>query len=80
MQGTLPYTLTELELRDFCIRVPVAEQQHLLRLRQLCSLTLHDVFDAPLSAAEQALLTPPTQSPLLPRLTKFSYHYQEAAV
>jgi len=78
--GSVRGTLIKLFLLDFSHRMPLSELQFVLQLRELQSLAVWDVFDAPLCAADLALLTPPTQSPLLPRLTKFSYRHREAAV
>jgi len=70
-QGRLPRTLTSLILCGFDRRLPLAEWRHLLQLSALRSLSLWGVFDEQLSAEDQALLTPPSQSPLLPQLANF---------
>jgi len=78
--GNLSRTLTELYLYNFPRRIPHNEFEHLLVLQELCALSLHNVFDLPLSAADLALLAPRTQSPLLPHLTNFSHRYQPRAL
>jgi len=72
-EGSVRGTLVLLYLRGFSRRLPLSELQFVLQLRGLHSLTFVDVFDAPLRGEDKRLLTPPTQSPLLPHLTYFSH-------
>jgi hypothetical protein len=54
-EGSLPRTLTALNLQSFEQRLPVSEIKHVLQLRRLRSLDLSNVFDAPLGAAVELL-------------------------
>jgi len=69
VQGSLPRTLTELRLQYFTPHLRMSELQYVLQLRVLRSLCLVDVFDAPLSEADELLLTPPSMR--LPLLAEF---------
>lgn len=73
--GSLPRTLTTLELRGFSCCLPMDELQFVLQLRELHSLTLLEVFDGPLRAEDEWLLTPPSQTLLHLAKFKFVYHY-----
>jgi len=72
MAGSLPRTLTALELHDFSRCPPRADLQFVLQLHELRSLRLWFVF-APLSPEDVRMLKPPTQSSLLPYLTRFAH-------
>jgi len=50
----------------------MAELQHVLELRALESLELHDVFDEPLGTAGALLFKPPMQTERMPRLKHVS--------
>jgi len=78
-EGSLPRTLTSLNLSSGLCRVPLHEWRHLLQLGALRSLSVHNVFDSRLHADDVALLTPPSQSPLLPHLTTFQQSWMPAA-
>jgi len=73
--GSLPHTLTGLYLDDFYQQLPLCELQHVHSLSALRHLSLTCVFDAPLSPADVAALTPPTQSPTLRHLTTFQHKW-----
>jgi len=76
-QGSLPRSLTHLHLERFRPRLPLAELQHVLSLRELRSLTLHYVFEAPLGEAEQCHFRPPEQAERMPNLTYFRHCWWE---
>jgi len=78
--GSLSRTLTELSGNNFCRRLPLREFEHLLVLRELRSLMLRNVFDAPPGAPGLTLVAPPHQPPLLSWLTEISHHYRQATV
>jgi len=65
-QGSLPQSLTELGLRDFSQRLPLAELHHVHQLRELRLFILRNVFDAPLPQS-----TADELSRFLPRLAHF---------
>jgi len=74
-EGRLPRTLVQLYLIGRHRRLPLQEWRHVLQLRALFSLALHNFFDEPLSTEDQALLAPP--SPLFPHLTYFYHCWDE---
>jgi hypothetical protein len=83
-QGTLPATLTKLDLHVFRRRVPVAEMKHVLGLSALQSLFLTDVFDEPLGEGIVQQLTPSVaaaagQQRVLAALTCFEHSWAPAS-
>jgi len=74
--SSLPRTLTSLELVNFTLRVPMAELQHVLSLRELRSLRLCNVFDEPLGTAGELLFKPPFVWDRMPDLTYFEHSWQ----
>jgi hypothetical protein len=75
--GPIIHSLQRLELRDFARRLQLSELVHVHALSSLTSLTLEDVFDAPLDEETKALFTPP--SALLPRLRHFVHKWKPLA-
>jgi hypothetical protein len=75
--GPILPSLQRLELRDFARRLPLSELVHVHALSSLTSLTLEDVFDAPLDEETKALFMPP--SALLPRLRHFVHKWKPLA-
>jgi len=64
--GPVTRTLTSLELKNFHMRLPVEELQHVNALSALETLTLENVFDEPLAESTQQLYRRPSR--LLPSL------------
>jgi hypothetical protein len=69
--GNSPPSLTALRLEDFVSQLPVSELKHVLQLRELRSLELIDVFDAPLEEADRLQFEPPLSTERMPHLTQF---------
>jgi hypothetical protein len=81
-QGTLPATLTKLDLHVFRRRLPVAEMKHVLVLHALQSFTLTDVFDELLGEEIVQQLTPSVAAGhprVLPALTCFEHSWAPAS-
>jgi len=76
-EGSLPKSLTALELKAFTRRLPVAEVKHVLQLRDLRSLWMVNAFDAPLGPPGELLFRRPMRPVYMPHLEDF-YHRFEA--
>jgi len=75
-QGSLPRTLTELQLSYFQPPVSLAELPHVLKLRALRVLHLHHVFDTPLGIGGELLFKPPIQPVYMPDLNEFKHSWE----
>jgi hypothetical protein len=65
--------LQQLRLYHFERRIPLSELVHVHALSSLTSLTIEDVFDAPMDEETKALFTP------LPRLRQFVHEWEPVA-
>jgi len=74
VQGNLPRSLTALRLEVFYPGLPLSEVKHVREPRELRSLELAYVFDAPLDEADM-LLFQPLQTKHMPHLTHFVHSW-----
>jgi len=75
--GSLPQTLTTLELSDFRKRPPVSDLAYVLQLRALRSLSLDCVFDAPLSEEDERQFRSPAPHPNMRQMCRFRHTWRE---
>jgi len=73
--GNLPRSLTALRLEEFVQQLPVSELKCVLELRELRSLELIDVFDAPLDEADRLMFNPPLRTERMPHLAHFVHKW-----